>query len=281
MKLIQPLKDSGIFDIDPSEATALLEMTTINRPISTARVSRYLATMRQNKWKITGEPILIRGDGQVADGQHRLKACALSGKPLRTVVLVGDWIFKAAGQGKQRSAADVLSISKVPNAFVLASVARLCIQHNRGLSREKSPLIQTTRAADDWLAVSNEDIDTWVHKNDKVIELLARAKSLPGKFSIIPMSPVVACWYLSLKVAPENEVNAFYSALLSGIGLGSGDIRLMLRRNYEQARKATSKRISIRSILSFADVCKSWSMRADKTKKLFKRLDSEQFAFIR
>lgn len=213
--------------------------------------------------------------GKLIDGQHRCLAAMQVNKPFRTVVLYGNWPFKALGVGKTRSAADVLGIDKLPNAVLLAAVARTCILHARCLATEVSPI--GARANPEFVA-SNEEIYAWTIKHPEVGELVVMAKTLAGGGTLFPLSPVLAAWFLCSQ-AHKAVADPWYEGLITGETLHQGDIRLALRRFYE--RRRGEGRRQLRSEHVFADICKAWNQRARKMARNFKRLDTEPFAFIR
>ena len=281
MKLVETIdKRSGIYLIDPEDAAILIEKPGAkNRPASNMRIVRYASDITKNKWKLTGEPILLSKEGHLLDGQHRLLACIMAKKPILTVVLYGAWPFRHLGQGKHRSAGDVLGISGVPNAIAIASIAKLCIQHDRGLAREASMFSQTQNSPDDWKFVHNDEIDAWVSKNHNVSEIYLEARKASGKSAHFPLSPLCAAWYLSIRQTDDETARKFYQPLLTGAGLETGDVRLLLRRAYQTYR--SNRRIAIGSMDAFADIAKAFSQRDKKGKQTFMRKPSEEFCYFR
>jgi len=277
MKVIESLdKRSGIYELSPEDCHDLVEHGVKNRPHGKATVRKYALAMKRDKWRITGEPILLDKEGKLLDGQHRCLAAIESGKSFRAVVLFGHWPFKSLGVGKPRSAADVLGIDKVPNYVVTASAARTCIIHNRCMQREIS-LIANMHNPE--FVPSNDEISIWVSKNIGISEIITMAYALGSRNHLIPISAMVATWYLARRVEEIERVDKWFKGLITGEGLLSGDVRLALRRHYEMKRRET--RITLRFVHVFADLCKAWSMRGRENVKLFKRLDSEPFEFVR
>lgn len=281
MKELEKLdKRSGIYEIDPEDARKLLDAQNAkNRPLSKMRVARYISDIKRGKWRLTGEPILLSPGGALLDGQHRLSACASAGKPFVAVVLYGNWPFQVLGQGKPRSAADVLGISGIANRVGVASVAKLVIWHNRALSREASMFTQTANQEDNWKVVHNEEVEAWVTKHSEICDLYSEAMRLAGNKPLIPTSPMVAAWWLAQGVTSEKEARDFFEPLISGIGLQSGDVRLLMRRSYQGFRRGA--RISLSSLETFADIAKAWNVRKRKGGNIFVRKPSEPFHMFR
>jgi hypothetical protein len=112
--------------INPEVAKHMLESNKINRALSNHTVEKYMRAMERGEWKLNGEAIIFDVAGNLANGQHRLHACIKSGIPLETLVVRGvpEDSFKTFDGGKNRNAADILSVSGEKNTVALASAAR-------------------------------------------------------------------------------------------------------------------------------------------------------------
>lgn len=75
--------------ITPEMAARFLEANKDNRPISDNTVRLYADEMRRDKWMLNGDTICFDEQGRLLNGQHRLKACVLSGKPFEAIVIGG------------------------------------------------------------------------------------------------------------------------------------------------------------------------------------------------
>lgn len=87
IKSIRKGEFSSIVTITPEIATKLLENNLNNRPINLTRVKALAQDMLIGKWEVNGETIKIYEDGTLADGQHRLSACVMSGVPFQTYIV--------------------------------------------------------------------------------------------------------------------------------------------------------------------------------------------------
>lgn len=79
----------AIVNITPELAKIMLENNTSNRSVRTALVNKLSNYMTEGTWKLNGEPIVIREDGTIANGQHRLLAIIKSGVSVKCVVIWG------------------------------------------------------------------------------------------------------------------------------------------------------------------------------------------------
>lgn len=78
----------NVMNITPKKAGELLSHNTNNRNLRMKRVAVYKSEMACGNWKSNGIPIIIGSDGELKDGQHRLKACVDSGVTMKDVVVI-------------------------------------------------------------------------------------------------------------------------------------------------------------------------------------------------
>lgn len=78
----------SVVNITPKKATELLSLNVNNRTLRPDRVNVYSAEMVAGNWKSNGIPIIIGNDGELKDGQHRLRACVKSGKTMKNVIVI-------------------------------------------------------------------------------------------------------------------------------------------------------------------------------------------------
>lgn len=77
-------------EIDPKQAQALLNKSVEgNRTVSLTRAARYIEDMREGFWEVTHQGIAIDEDGNLLDGQHRLKAVIEAGVSAKFMVCYG------------------------------------------------------------------------------------------------------------------------------------------------------------------------------------------------
>lgn len=76
--------------VTPEQAQKLLDSNKDrNRTLRAARVARYAADMRKDKWRITGETIRLDEKGLLLNGQHRLEAIVRSGVTVPMMFISG------------------------------------------------------------------------------------------------------------------------------------------------------------------------------------------------
>lgn len=273
----------GIYTITPEIARELLaNPADKNRPLKKSVVRKYARRIRAGLWRLTGEPILLNEKGALLDGQHRLSACIEADKPFDTVVLYGDFKFQAMGQTLPRGgdAAIALSVPEVGGDYVaMSAIAKLCITHDRALSREASPYTQAHHSADNWTDIENWERVRWLEKNMRSLELFRRCKGVRGKSKLFALSPVSAAWFLAERSSSEDEATDWFEGLISGSGLPKNDVRLLLRQSIGNRQLKPNSRVGGMELLHW--IAKAWASRADFSRVVFAVKSSEQFPFFR
>ena len=121
-------------NITPNMATELLKQNTGNfRQINQGRVLRYADDMRHERWMFSGDPIRFDIDGQLLDGQHRLKAIIASGTTQRMVLMEGLLNESALtmDKGQPRSVRSWLTHKGTKNAVNVSSIAKHVMMHRK------------------------------------------------------------------------------------------------------------------------------------------------------
>lgn len=142
-----PVK-TGWNEITPTIALDLLRRNRpgANRPLEPQTVNYYALQMVHGQWKKTGQPILIDNSGHLADGQHRLYACLISGAAFETYVVseieVIPHLFAYIDNSKPRTAATALQTmglngtsGVIVKVIKLAEEVRLGVYDSAGLAK--------------------------------------------------------------------------------------------------------------------------------------------------
>lgn len=214
--------DTQVIEITPQQAALWLEAANIhNRPLKMGRCQILADAIRRGEWVLNGDAIRFCTSGQLLDGQHRLQAIVIAGKPVKSLVVRGlqPGTFTTIDTNRSpRSATDVLALSGVNHYATVAPAARLL--HAYRLygnpyenSTEKAP------TADQVLAAA---------QTPGLVEIAAKVKY--GRFSRRYLGAGLAtfAWHVFREYRPEHA-DAFFSKLESGVGLEEGSPILLLR----------------------------------------------------
>lgn len=135
-----------VMTIGPELARNMLDRNGRNRTVNTRAVARYANDMRDGKWTLNGEPIILDYNDDLLDGQHRLLAVIEYGRPVSFLVVTGAEpdVFNTIDIGSMRSGGDVLSIKGYKYAKTLAAILRTT-HHFKTQGFHKSPKTADTR----------------------------------------------------------------------------------------------------------------------------------------
>jgi len=134
--------------VTPQIAGQWLERNLHNRPLSDTLVITYAVDMLDGRWQYNGDAIRFDTDGNLIDGQHRLKACAEAGVPFETDVIFGlaPEAIRTIDIGKARTAGHIAHLEGVQNAAASCAVAALIVLHQKhGIQYLNDPRCQPTK----------------------------------------------------------------------------------------------------------------------------------------
>ena len=141
--------------IGPEMAARWLETKNYedNRSRSRARVELYARQMRLGNWALNGEALILDTSGMLLNGQHRLAAVILHGRPVTFSVIEGveQSLFTTMDQAYSRTASAVLKMSGYDRAPRRAATCRAL--HNWTRSGGASPFAAQRVAPDEILSV--------------------------------------------------------------------------------------------------------------------------------
>lgn len=231
--------------LTPQRAQALLDNNIDNnRRMSKARINRYLSDMRNGLWRYNGESIKVNVHGKLIDGQQRLKAITLYGKPVEIELIEGlpADVETSLDQGRSRSTRDALFMRDVPNPLITGPAAKFVLNYLDGFNPRQT---QSTAAVEDFLS----EFD--------LTEVAARCDKLKG---IIPPSPVAAVVYLGSADGVRNDLaETFLEGVTSGVGLFDGDPRLALRSSIANNRGRQVGKRSVDTTYAIHATIRAWN----------------------
>lgn len=100
---------ASVETVTPKKAREWLSKNIENRPLSDRHVLRLSEAMARGEWMVNGETVKFDQAGHIKDGQHRLNAVVLFGKPVDMMIVRGipSDSFDTIDRGKLRSLSDV------------------------------------------------------------------------------------------------------------------------------------------------------------------------------
>ena len=210
--------------ITPDKAKEMLTHNTVNRHLNKGTIVAYAEDMKNGRWDSnTTACIAISKSGDLKDGQHRLNAIILAGKP------VSMWVCRGVGEnvifdcGRNRSLADYMKINhpdienRYTNNQVLAMIRALVIAKRNNLQQKV-----TQHECEDFLFEHKKDFDEFLD-----------AVPLKRGTSKVAVTVVWLSMFMAYKSGVAlRDLEHFSNVLLSGMGEGSKDFPIIAYRNY-------------------------------------------------
>jgi hypothetical protein len=187
----------------------------------------YSRDMKSGDWAFPVDSIDFDGNRNLVNGQHRLRACILSGVPFFTRVQIGlkDAAIRAMDRGMKRGLSDTLRAGGVPNSTRLASIIRLSIKWQNGKIRgNESP--------------TDVECMAWFEENAGIVDVLSEAMRAEASLTM-KMSVGGAFLYRIYQVDPV-AAERFVSRLIDGSGLSAESPILRLRFFWQSKRGRSS-----------------------------------------
>ena len=202
--------------ITPEIAEHYLSYNTQNRKESVSSISFLTQQMNKGLFIENGESIVFDKNMKLTDGQHRLMAIINSGKSYHIPVVKGVNIKSMAtyDTGKNRSAADVLSINGFKNANLLSTFIKLINKYEKNGSKASKPL---SYSRDEQL--TNQQILNYCKDNyDWLYRIILDVTNIYVKSEIKVISKSYFC-YMVYMIGGKNPDQMVYEFMKNIYGL--------------------------------------------------------------
>jgi hypothetical protein len=228
--------------VTPAMATAWLEPSCNenNRPVDERRVEKFADEMLADRWEATNQGIGFGEDGKLYDGQHRLWAVVLSGRPVEMLVCYN---MKPAARKK-------IDGVKVRRAYdqlhMFAGIADA--KNVTGWANAIYRLVY-----DSTPVLSVDDQEAWYHavKDDILFASEARLKVNLGLRRQLSKPTVFGALVFAHRKHP-SETAAFADQLATGADLKPGEaphtLREFLLGEHDRAQTRTARAISLKTL---------------------------------
>lgn len=214
--------------VSPEMAEALLETNPDNRNVSYSRVQTLLAAMRNGKWQLNGETIIVGESGRLLDGQHRLYAVREYGKPVEMIIAwdVADKSFETIDTGRARTAVDIAKLAGRDMLGVEAAAAANIwrLWHQTSVNTVCSPHI----------VLQVDSKFPALHKWGKFVIAAAQKRVAPAG------ALLTALVYLEDVARKPLAAERFFKGIVKGVSLPEGDPLLTLRNRLISLRGENS-----------------------------------------
>lgn len=192
-----------------------------NRPVRPNRVAEYATKIKQGRMKLHSQGLSFGVDGNLNNGQHRLRGLIEAGVPCDFYVTFGEDVsaFDVQDTGGTRSSGDALACAGNTNVNVLSAASRLVMMVDR------QQWFTNGKSA----RVDNDEIVAFVAKHPDIIECVGISERVRRKLRC-PAPPLAAAFYLiRQKSKHADRLEEFLNLLMVGANLSSVSPILKLR----------------------------------------------------
>lgn len=231
VKMPKIIRDTSItarveeFTPDECEREVELNMGRQRKP-SPVTIATLTRTLKNGDWMVNGETLIQDWDGNWIQGQHRFRAAARAGVPLRSVVVRGvdPACFATLDEHRKRTAAQVLTMNDESHATVVAGACRW----HRALVKGKVA-----------------DSSRWSMTNAETIAYLDRHPGLRASAAFVCSSDIdrlghsYVVWtalHRRLCGVDAEAASDYVSKVLRGTGITDTDPEFVVRRRLLQSR---------------------------------------------
>lgn len=224
-------------EVTPDLAAKWLETNIKNRRLSTPRVEKLAAQMKDGLWRFDASPIRFDEHGHLVDGQHRLWALIEADYTTEFLVVRGveERAMTTMDTGKTRSFADILSLNEPGLGDITHLAAAVLIiyrweQHARG---------GELRSAGKRSVPYSLLLDFFRENRERLVTASKRGRNLSQKTGVAGSVMSLTAWVL-----PEidwADADYFFDRIVDGIELEEESPILALRNWMIKTRPITPK----------------------------------------
>jgi hypothetical protein len=225
--------ENRIYNVTPEMAKELLELNIANNR-KPSQFNLYANDMRKKLWVETGEVLKFSRDGQLLDGQNRLKAIIASGvtQKLEFRFNLERACLDFLDSGKLKSLRDRMAQKLIPNVKYTAPVSNRLFaifekkQNVSSTQGGQTPAVRTDNR-NSRNSFSHHDVIEYYYRHKKVIESIVTPYLAKSVGNIKGTDIMVAAYILQL--FGENQRIEFLKLLTSGANLSQDSPILYLR----------------------------------------------------
>lgn len=222
--------------ITPKMAAEYLEHNIQNRPLSERVVNEYASRMKAGEWMLSPDAIAFDWNGNLINGQHRLRAIIKSDTQCQFYVGRNNSpaTFSVTDEGRKRSAGDILAISGTSCAGRTASIVKavLALRGRKSLNNGTNIYASNTKVLEEF------------YRNAQVYEECGRiGDRLYRGMHLMKLSYYAAyVYYLYVDMAyPKSVIMKFFEALVDIEPTTNDTIRTLRKCLVDDMQSPSSK----------------------------------------
>jgi len=204
-----------------------------NRTPNKNNVDRYSEMMKKGLWiDLHPQPIIISNDGELLDGQHRLRAVILSGKTIKCYIATKDKsIMATIDDGKKRTPGDACKIADIPNSNIYSAIMRSY--------KNMKHSTYFTSAINKNIYSNLELIDLYYNDSDKYDNIVNISRSFYNHGRLLSIS-VYGSLFMLFNESNSEYAFDFFNQLSTGKNINNNTIYI-LRQKLISEKSSTKK----------------------------------------
>ena len=256
------VEDAAI-EITPEMAQKLIDSREKKRALVGVNVERLARAIRENKFRLNGEAIIVSDSGVLLDGSHRCTAVIKTKESIRAVVCVvphdeAEKDFETIDSGAMRKASSFLSIDGVKYPNQIAAAVRAWMKFKKSGTYQS----QYDPSAQEILAAYRDRADVWLEIQEGLYQRAA------------PSAAIGIIWGEAADPETRNHIRSFFARVRLGANLAEYSPELLLRERLSEQNGA--KRMT--AISRIGVTIKAWNAYAQGARpKLLKYAEGEAF----
>jgi hypothetical protein len=255
--------DHRVLMVDSARAEKWLARNKNNRTVREYVVLKYRSDMNAGRWTYTGDPIRFDVNGNLLDGQHRLRALsgAISGIVLPMMVIRGLPVEAQffMDQGIVRTPGDQLGLKDIPYANTLASVVRVLIEWEEGF------FFKDVKASK---VITSVRIEQWVEEHPEDVKHFQEVAYLLNKGTVDAPPRILGAVSVMFGRVDQEKTKEFLELLRGGAGT-AGNPLVTLDKKLQLNRRNSIKVTMRDHVALFVQAWNAW--RDGRTPTYFPR----------
>jgi len=229
---------ADIFTITPELAELMLRSNPDNRVLKPIKIGEISQDIREGRFILNGETIIISKCGRLNDGQNRLTAVVETGRPIKTFVAFG--VPRDArltvDTGTVRTTGDFLGMQGLTHANGRAHIAALLWQFSKSGAIAQTDMHAMSRP-------SKAQLLEFAKPFQSEIEMAIQAVPSTGAGKLASHSFLAFAAMIIAREAGMEDVSAFMTSLIKGENLSSSSaIYLTRERLLDEKRRGKMRK---------------------------------------
>ena len=257
-EIMNPATSPKICEITPQQAAHIYNFhNAYNRDISGHKVTEYKRAMERGEWMMNHQGMAFYDNNNLADGQHRCAAIALSRIPQNVMVMAGFQreAIQTIDLGKARNAGEALKMDGVTDGAAKSIAQGWAAKYHHLVEHGNAPRYSQIQL----VAMVKKHDTAWTSCFNKADFLNAAVTDSPMKRNDIALQLFIMVQYGNFTMDRAAE---FIGSVLTGVAPYEGAPQLVLSRQLTRAKHSakTSDRLAgINRIAIIQKAAKIWA----------------------